>query len=137
MEAERILEEADVRVSAVRVLVLRALCAAKRPVSGMEIETELETVDRSSISRTLSLFASHGVVHTVDDGSGSIKYELCRDHSHEHSHKDEHPHFHCEKCGATICLENEPIPSVNLPEGHKVSSTNLVIKGLCPKCQQS
>lgn len=135
MEPEKILEEAGVRVSAVRILVLRTLYAAKKPMSGMEIETALESVDRSSISRTLSLFASHGVVHTVDDGSGSVKYELCRDHSANHTHSDEHPHFHCEKCGTTICLENATIPQIELPEGFKAHSTNFVIKGICPKCR--
>lgn len=135
MKPEQILEQAGVRVSAVRILVLRALYAARKPVSGMEIETALESVDRSSISRTLGLFASHGVVHTVDDGSGSVKYEVCRDLSSTHAHSDEHPHFHCEKCGTTICLDQTTIPTIELPDGFEAHCTNFVIKGLCPKCR--
>ena len=42
----------------------------------------LDTVDRSSISRTLALLLDKGLVHTIDDGSGSAKFELCHCHSH-------------------------------------------------------
>lgn len=132
---QQLLENAGIRVSAIRLLVLRTLNNAHAPMSGMDIETALESVDRSSITRTLAIFTAHSVVHTVDDGSGSIKYELCHDnHLQGHPHSDIHPHFHCISCGSTICLEGESIPPIHLPDGYIAQSANYVIKGFCPKC---
>lgn len=133
MNPEQLLEHAGVRVSAIRLLVLRTLDTAHSPLSGLEIETALESVDRSSITRTLAIFTEHGVVHTVDDGSGSVKYELCRDNQ-PHGHNDEHPHFHCIQCGTTICLDSELMPQIHLPNGYTAISANYVIKGKCEKC---
>lgn len=127
------LEGAGMRPSPVRLLVARAIESAGRPVSSLEIEQALETVDRSSITRTLVLFSSKGFVHSVDDGSGSVKYELCRHCGEEHD-RDLHPHFHCLECGATYCLEHTPMPHIELPCGFESRSANFVIKGLCPKC---
>lgn len=129
------MSEAGLRPSPVRILVARAIAGAGRPVSSLELERALETVDRSSITRTLVLFSSKGLVHSVDDGSGSVKYELCRHFGEEHD-ADLHPHFHCLSCGRTFCLDSEPIPPVALPEGFEASSANYVIKGLCPSCRK-
>lgn len=135
MEAEKILEDARVRVTANRLLVLRALLAAKTPLSLIELETELETLDRSSISRTLTLFADNDLVHMIEDGRGITKFELC--HSHDHSEaNDEHPHFYCEKCHRVFCLDSEMVPHVAVPAGFEVRSVNYMLKGLCSNCRQ-
>lgn len=135
MEEEKILEAAGVRPTANRLLVLRALLAAHAPVSLIELETGLETLDRSSISRTLTLFADHDLVHLLEDGRGITKYELC--HSHDHTAlNDEHPHFYCEKCRRVFCLDSEIVPLVSVPAGFEVRSVNFMLKGLCGDCRQ-
>lgn len=123
-----------IKPSPVRILILRALAEAGRPLSSQDLETRLDTVDRSSITRTLSLFSDRHMIHKVDDGSGSTKYELCLAHDHNHGDKDLHPHFHCLRCGITYCLDTVAIPKVPLPEGFEPATANYVIKGLCPKC---
>ena len=47
---------------------------------------------------------------------------------------DMHPHFHCEGCGVTVCLDDTPVPLVSVPDGYEVYSVNYVIKGLCGVC---
>lgn len=134
-ELETRMQTAGVRPSPVRVLILRTLIHSVSPMSSQEIESALETVDRSSISRTLALFADRGLVHTVDDGSGSIKYEACRSAEHCHyTDNDLHPHFHCTSCGATFCFSSMHIPEIELPDGFSPVSINYVVKGLCPDC---
>lgn len=135
MNEEKILEDAGVRVTANRMLVLRALLAAQAPVSLIELETELETLERSSISRTLTLFADHDLVHLLEDGRGITKYELCHSHDH-HELNDEHPHFYCEKCRRVFCLDSEVVPQVSVPAGFEVRSVNFMLKGLCRDCRQ-
>jgi len=133
-DIEKLCEQAGVRPSPVRSLVVRELDTAPGPISAQDIENSLETVDRSSITRTLSLFLQHGLVHAVDDGSGSIKYELCRSHASHDNDSDLHAHFHCTRCGTTYCLDTVPMPIIQLSEGFIFQSANYVIKGICPKC---
>lgn len=100
----------------------------------LEIGDILETVDKSVISRTLSLFKEHHLMHVLEDGSDSVRYEICTSGDHE-KHDDEHVHFHCEKCGKTFCLQNIHIPEVQLPEDFEVHSINYMIKGICKDCR--
>ncbi|MGN0238357.1 MAG: Fur family transcriptional regulator [Lepagella sp.] len=131
----RLLEEAGLRTTPVRVLVLKELLSASHPMSGKELEDRLDTVDRSSISRTMVHFAEHGLVHQISDGSGSMKYEICHSSEHTYRHSDEHPHFHCRECGETICLPQVPVPDTKLPEGYIGENISYIITGLCAKCQ--
>ena len=45
----------DIRPTANRILVAETLAAAGRPLSLMELEEQLETVDKSGIFRSLEL----------------------------------------------------------------------------------
>lgn len=130
---ETLLERHGIRPTPNRLLVVRALLDATAPIALVALETYLETVDRSTIFRVLNLFRSVGLVHVIDDGSGSTKYELCRgEHSCSPTHL--HVHFHCQECGATTCLNDTPVPAVTLPEGYEPREVNFVVTGLCPRC---
>lgn len=130
---ETILESRGVKPTPNRLLVARALAAATSPLSLLDIETQLDTVDRSSVFRTLMLFVKAGIVHEIDDGSKSMKYELCHATGDDHD-SDRHVHFHCLSCHRTFCLEDIPVPEVALPGGYAVTSANYVVKGTCPDC---
>lgn len=137
--AEELLSQRDIKPTAVRILVFGALLKADCAVSLSDLEARLVTVDKSSIFRTLTLFLSHHLVHTVEDGSGMLKYALCPPSCHcgEAGHvglSDLHTHFRCERCCRTFCLRGLPVPSVPLPEGFTLTSANYVLVGLCPEC---
>ncbi len=125
----------EVKPTPNRLLVLEAIMSASSPVSLADLEAILETVDRSSIFRTLNLFMSRHLVHVIDDGSGSLKYEVCMGEE-ECSVDDMHVHFSCEKCHKTICLSSTPIPPVALPDGFVMSSANYIVKGICGDCMK-
>lgn len=126
------LKESGVSPTPVRILVYRCLYESGKPLSLTEIETELDTVDKSTVSRTLTIFKKAHLIHSISDGSGSLKYELC--HSPHEFESDMHVHFRCERCGSTICLNNVKIPSVSLPEGFEAWGVNYIISGLCNNC---
>lgn len=130
---EAILREHDIKPTAMRILLVRLLMAQEHPLSAQDMEDALVTADRSTISRTLTLFTEHRLVHTISDGSGSVKYEICHSHGSHTEHDDRHPHFHCTRCGSTFCLEAS-IPEISLPDGYKPESANFIITGLCPRC---
>ncbi|MCM1021152.1 MAG: transcriptional repressor [Muribaculum sp.] len=131
---EQRMQNKGVKPTANRIIVMRALANADKPMSMSELETVIETVDKSSIFRTLTLFLEHHVVHAIEDGSGSLKYELCSGVD-SCTPDDLHAHFFCERCHSTYCLENVKIPQVALPDGFRAETINYMIKGLCPKCR--
>ncbi len=117
-----------------RLLVYRELDRARRPLSLRELEERMVTAERSTIFRTLTLFLDHHIVHGIEDGSGTLLYELCRN-AEECTPADHHPHFYCDRCQRTFCLYDLHIPQLTLPEGFTASSVNYMIHGLCPDCQ--
>lgn len=129
---EERLREAGISATPVRILVFRCLLESDVPLSLIEIEEKLETVERSTVSRTLNTFRNKHLIHSINDGSGSVKHEIC--HAEHHSVADLHVHFRCNKCGKTICLHEMAIPRVKLPEGYLEESAEYIISGTCNKC---
>lgn len=132
-EIEARLQKAGVKRTPVRYLIFRLLTEARAPMSAKEIEDGLETVDRSSISRTLALFHDRDLVHSIDDGSGSVRYEACMS-LHGHSFNDQHVHFHCTRCDRTECLEEVAVTMSMLPDGYELRNVNFMLTGLCSAC---
>ena len=123
----------DIQPTAIRLLVLDVLMRAKQSLSLTDLDNALDTVDKSTIYRTLTLFLGHHLIHSIDDGTGSFKYAVCH-HDCSCAVGDLHTHFHCERCNRTFCFSNLPAPMVKLPEGFTIDSINYVLKGLCPEC---
>lgn len=132
---EKLLNEHGVKVTANRLLIARALQDAGRPLSMMELEARLETIDKSGIFRTLQLFREVHLVHVLGDTGDGARYELC--HSHGDMDDDLHVHFYCEKCHKTFCLEDVPVPAVGAPDGFIVHSSSHLLRGICPHCSRS
>lgn len=134
-DASAILEERGVKPTPNRILVLSTLLEADHPMSLLDIDTYIETMDKSSIFRVLTLFHSNHIVHAIEDGSNSLKYEVCRGHGHC-STDDLHVHFYCETCHSTYCFPQTHIPRVEMPAGFVADSINYMIKGTCDKCSK-
>ncbi len=131
----KLLEHHGVKPTSNRILVAKALEAAQRPLSLMELEARIKTIDKSGIFRALTLFREHHMVHVIEDGGDGVRYELCRSHDDEHD-DDMHVHFFCEACRQTYCLDNIKIPPVELPGGFVMNSVNYMVKGICPNCRE-
>lgn len=134
-DPEALMLEHGVKPTANRILILRTLLHGHRPLSMTEIETELESVDKSIISRTLATFREHHLLHALEDGGDSLRYEVCRC-GEEEADTDHHVHFHCERCGHTFCFEDLPVPAITYPDGFDVHHINYMAHGLCPECSK-
>lgn len=132
---EKILSDHGIRPTANRIMILREISGSTGPVSMMDLETTLGSVDKSIISRTLGLFREHHLVHLVEDGGDSVRYELCSSHGDSQEDEDAHVHFHCEVCGRTFCFEEVAVPPVGYPSGFEVHYVNYMAKGVCPECK--
>ena len=116
-----------------RKLILDVLIKNRKALSLYEIEKQFDNVDRSTIFRTLKTFQDNYLIHSVDDGTGAIKYALCDDDC-TCNLEDLHIHFLCNKCGQTHCLKDIPIPVLDMPDGFDYQSANFVVKGICQNC---
>lgn len=134
MNEETLFREKGIRPTAIRLLVWRAAQQLDYAFSLTDLETALETVDKSTIFRTLSLFEERHLLHIIDDGSGSQKYCLCNCVDSEHH--QHHVHITCTVCKKTYCLKTQQVPQVGIPEGFEVEQINYVIKGVCADCRK-
>lgn len=133
---ENILNDKGVKPTSNRILVLKEIIKASHPVSLADLEAMLEfSMDKASIFRVLELFSKKDIVHVIEDGSRSLKYELCQSSSN-HSIYDQHVHFYCENCKEIYCFDTVSVPLINMPDGFHPHSVNYMIKGLCPKCNK-
>lgn len=128
-----LLQNRGVKPTAMRLLVLRSLIDSNEALTLRQLEEKLISADRSTIFRTLTLFEQQHLIHTINDGSGSMRYEICHSH-HHNSHDDRHPHFRCLQCKRTICLLDQTIPPITLPKGYEVDQISYIVTGICPDC---
>lgn len=133
-ELETRLNEKNIRPTAVRLLALEILNTQKAAISLSDLEKSFEKSDRITLYRTLKTFQENGLVHSIDDGTGTPKYALCEEGCNCDIERDLHVHFHCKICNETFCLPKYKIPEIALPEKFKPEEANLVMKGICPKC---
>ena len=65
LNEDLLLQNAGIKPTAARELILRTLSESHRPLSMAEISDALETVDISVISRSLALFREHQLIHVI------------------------------------------------------------------------
>ena len=133
-EINKIFEQKNIKPTAIRQLVYMVFEKQKNALNLYEIEQQLDNVERSTIFRTLKTFQDHKLVHSIDDGTGAVKYALCDDDC-TCKPTDLHIHFLCRLCEQTHCLKDTPVPKLELPKGFYFESANFVVKGICINCR--
>lgn len=134
-EEIKILESRNIKPTSGRILILKAMRGFDWAFTLSDLENALESVDKSTISRTIHLFHDHQLIHSFDDGSGSVKYSTCNSDCNCRI-DDLHAHFYCNYCKKAFCLNNIRVPQFELPPNVETESVNLVIKGYCGKCNK-
>lgn len=128
------LEKRNVKPTAMRELVLKVFSEQKSAISLADLEKSFENADRATLYRTLKTFEENKLIHSIDDGSGSIKYALCKE-TCQCNPDDLHIHFLCNVCHQTFCLDDIPIPAITLPANFELETINMVVKGICSNCK--
>ena len=134
-ETDKKLHSRNIKPTAMRELVLKIMTQQKTAISLPELEEKFTYADKSTLYRTLKTFQDKKLIHSIDDGSGAIRYAVCHD-TCECNPEDLHLHFFCTSCKKTFCLTDIPVPKINLPEGFSLESVNFVVKGICADCQK-
>jgi Fur family ferric uptake transcriptional regulator len=133
MDKEEMLNQRGIAPTAMRLLVLDELRRVNTARSLADLEAHMERADKVTIYRTLKTFVKHKLVHSIDDGSGSVKYALCASGC-ECRPEDIHAHFHCNQCDKTLCLIDYHLPVVSLPDKFRITGMSLVLNGFCANC---
>lgn len=132
MNNEEILQHHEIRITALRLEILKKMRELEYAFSLEDLETKLFTFDKSTIFRTIVLFKNAGLLQTIDDGEGRKKYCLINTTSDGADYF--HAHITCTRCGRTFCLKNQKVDGIPVPEGFRVEQISVVIKGVCLSC---
>jgi Fur family ferric uptake transcriptional regulator/Fur family zinc uptake transcriptional regulator len=127
-----ILRSAGIKITPVRLEVLDLLLKAGQPQSHSEVQSVLTLLDRVTIYRTLSSFVDSGIAHQVQGLDGMWRF--CAHDPESSGCPGNHPHFLCTSCGRMICLLDQSMPRVDIPDGYAVHGKQFVVYGLCPDC---
>lgn len=133
-ELENKLHKRNIKPTSMRELVLRVFTEQKTAINLSELEHKFEKADRVTLYRTLKTFEENKLIHSIDDGTGAVKYALCLD-SCDCEPEDLHVHFKCVRCNKTYCLNDIPVPNIKLPKGFMLENINMVVKGICSNCK--
>lgn len=125
------------RVTRQRQVILDAICQANGHSSAAEIfylARKLdESIDRSTIYRTLEVFVELGLVNRGENAEGIRVYEFIQEEPHHH--------LICKHCGVEIDIENQIVNDFYLElqqhYHYSVEMDHLIVFGVCPGCNQS
>lgn len=132
-ETDKKLTMRNIKPTAMRELVLKVLTEQNVAINLTDLEQKFDNADKTTLYRTLKTFEENKLIHSIDDGTGAVKYALCKETCQCHP-EDLHVHFLCTKCQQTYCLNDISIPSIELPVNFKLETINMVVKGICPNC---
>lgn len=135
-QSVQLLKSNNVRKTQVRLDVLQAFLASDQAYGQGDLEVQFPTMDRITLYRTLRTFEQKGIIHQAVDGSGKIKYALCKHQCSEEEHLDHHAHFYCTVCQKTTCLDSVSVPNVSLPKSYALKQSHLVLSGTCDNCEE-
>ena len=118
-----------------RRAILHALQTASGPLTPQEVleraQGDCEPLGLATVYRNLNALSEQGDIVAVHLPNDVPRYEL--------SGRGHHHHFCCETCGQVFELEGScpvaVLEGVILPGGFKVQGHELILYGLCNKCQ--
>ena len=103
--------------------IIEVIMAAENPLSEKEIRHKLNgNYDRSTFYRSFKTLEENQIIHKI-----VVDNQL--------THKMEHVHFYCNHCHCVKCLESAPVPKTKLPAGYTEQEKEVLVKGICAKCQ--
>lgn len=135
-KAQDLLLKYGLRKTSCRVSVLELLMQHNHALAHADLEKHLGSdYDRVTLYRTLYSFKEQGLVHSITDLNGIMKYALCRDEVCSHQqHQHDHVHFSCCKCNQTFCLDEVRMGPLVLPEGYQANEVQFSVQGVCKAC---
>ncbi len=128
---EKLLEQKGLKKTKVRMALLNHFFQLEHAQSYVDLQLSLRSeIDKSTLYRNLTSFEKAGIIHRINDHSGTSKYAF----GASPKNGGKHAHFVCENCDTVYCIDLSSPIEVNVPEGFKTKKVQTIIKGLCSKC---
>ena len=129
---EQLIRERGIRLTEPRREVFSILNQHDQPLTIGELLKLSKIAERTSVYRTLNLFATLGIIETITSGWKS-RYELAG------PFKPHHHHLHCTTCRELIQLDMPILEEIitSFADSHEYTLTvhHIELSGLCKKCQ--
>lgn len=132
MEPGKVLHEHKLKSTGCREGIIKVITIAGQPLSENEIREKLSgSFDRTTFYRTFKTLQKNNILHKIVVGNQLVKYGL----GNSAKQSKNHAHFYCTSCHGIKCLEPVPVDVSGIPNGYLVQETEIIIKGLCIRCQ--
>lgn len=126
-----LLKNKGLKSTAQRCAVIDILDKQLMPMTENEIKDKMgDLYDRITFYRTIQTLIKAEIIHRVILDNTTIKYALNTES------KPSHVHFFCEKCHALSCMHQIPSHNYKLPEGYSQTHCEVIIKGVCDRCNK-
>ncbi|MGO3701698.1 MAG: Fur family transcriptional regulator [Candidatus Saccharimonadales bacterium] len=129
-----ILIEKGASVTKTRLALFHTLQQMNKPAKTGEIAKQTPSVNRTSVYRTLELFAELGITTTIVRGWTPL-VELAE------PFKAHHHHIVCRNCGVSQSIESETLEDVLAVvakrHGYTLEQHTVELTGLCSACQKT
>ncbi len=134
MKAHDILHKHNLIRTSCRQSIIDTIVNSGFAISEEEIKLRIEsTYDRTTFYRSFKTLIENGIIHKIVVDNQLVKYAL----SENKPVSKNHVHFYCNHCGIVECLSGAEIQSPRLPAGYQQVEAELIIKGICIKCNNS
>ena len=128
---ENLLNQKGLKKTKIRLALLHHFMQLEHAQSYSDLQAAfVNEIDKSTLYRNLISFEQAGIIHRINDHSGTAKYALGAAPQRGH----EHAHFVCENCETVYCMEDSIPLELKLPKGFKTNKVQTIVKGICAKC---
>lgn len=128
---KRLLEQKGLKKTKVRMALLQHFMNMEHAQSYTDLQTALvKEVEKSTLYRNLASFEKAGIIHSINDHSGTAKYAF----GEPPMRGNEHAHFVCERCKTVYCLGELSPLQLEVPKGFKTNKIQTIIRGVCADC---
>ncbi|MCI2081764.1 MAG: transcriptional repressor [Bacteroidales bacterium] len=133
MKAAEILGDHNLKRTSCREDIIKAIMGSDVALSTDEIRKRMAgDYDRTTLYRSFKTLESSHILHKIVVDGQTVKYAL----GDTGPENPGHVHFYCNKCHTVICLEDVPNLKYDLPDGFSYNETDVLIKGICPRCRE-
>ena len=135
-DAEQLLRQHEIRVTAQRLAVLNAVSARPHATAddlADDVRTSIGTVSRQAVFDALGVLADKGLIRRIQPARSAARYEDRVD--------DNHHHLVCRDCGRMVDVDcaagYRPCLDVDDDYGFAIDEAEVIYWGFCPACQKA
>lgn len=136
-DAEQILRQHRLQVTAPRLAVLRAVASHPHATADEladQVRASIGSVSRQAVNDTLRTLVETGLARRIQPAGSPARYENRVGDNHHH-------HLVCRTCGVTVdidCAVGEaPCLTAEDAHGFDVEEAEVIYRGYCPGCRDA